>query len=143
LQSSPNFVTFVSKKYEHMNFPADLKYTKEHEWIKIEGDVAIVGITDFAQGELGDIIFVEVESIGKSLSQDAVFGTVEAVKTVSDLFLPVAGEVIEFNTNLNNSPELVNSDPFGDGWVVKMKPSDLGDIDQLMDVASYQAFVGH
>jgi glycine cleavage system H protein len=132
-----------AKKYEHMNFPADLKYTKEHEWIKIEGDVAIVGITDFAQGELGDIIFVEVESIGKSLAQDAVFGTVEAVKTVSDLFLPVAGEVIEFNTNLNNSPELVNSDPFGDGWVVKMKPSDLGDIDQLMDVASYQAFVGH
>ncbi len=126
-----------------MNFPADLKYTKEHEWIKIEGDLAIVGITDFAQGELGDIIFVEVESIGKSLAQDAVFGTVEAVKTVSDLFLPVAGEVIEFNTNLNNSPELVNSDPFGDGWVVKMKPSDLGDIDQLMDVASYQAFVGH
>ena len=126
-----------------MNFPADLKYTKEHEWIKIEGDVAIVGITDFAQGELGDIIFVEVESIGKSLAQDAVFGTVEAVKTVSDLFLPVAGEVIEFNTNLNNSPELVNSDPYGDGWVVKMKPSDLGDIDQLMDVATYQAFVGH
>lgn len=126
-----------------MNFPAELKYTKEHEWIKIEGDVAIVGITDFAQGELGDIIFVEVESIGKSLAHDAVFGTVEAVKTVSDLFLPVAGEVIEFNTNLNNSPELVNSDPYGDGWVVKMKPSDLGDIDQLMDVATYQAFVGH
>ena len=126
-----------------MNFPADLKYTKEHEWNKIEGDLAIVGITDFAQGELGDIIFVEVESIGKSLAQDAVFGTVEAVKTVSDLFLPVAGEVIEFNTNLNNSPELVNSDPYGDGWVVKMKPSDLGDIDQLMDVATYQAFVGH
>lgn len=126
-----------------MNFPADLKYTKEHEWIKVEGDVAIVGITDFAQSELGDIIFVEVETIGKSIAQDAVFGTVEAVKTVSDLFLPVAGEVIEFNTNLNDSPELVNSDPFGDGWVVKMKPSDLGDIDQLMDVATYQAFVGH
>lgn len=126
-----------------MNFPADLKYTKEHEWIKVEGDVAIVGITDFAQSELGDIIFVEVETIGKSIEQDAVFGTVEAVKTVSDLFLPVAGEVIEFNTNLNNSPELVNSDPFGEGWVVKMKPSDLGDIDQLMDVATYQAFVGH
>ncbi|MEN9729786.1 MAG: hypothetical protein RLZ91_903 [Bacteroidota bacterium] len=126
-----------------MNFPADLKYTKEHEWIKVEGDVAIVGITDFAQSELGDIIFVEVETVGKSIAQDAVFGTVEAVKTVSDLFLPVAGEVIEFNTNLNNSPELVNSDPFGEGWVVKMKPSDLGDIDQLMDVATYQAFVGH
>jgi glycine cleavage system H protein len=132
-----------AKKYEHMNFPADLKYTKEHEWIKVEGDVAIVGITDFAQSELGDIIFVEVETVGKSIAQDAVFGTVEAVKTVSDLFLPVAGEVVEFNTNLNNSPELVNSDPFGEGWVVKMKPSDLGDIDQLMDVATYQAFVGH
>ena len=126
-----------------MNFPADLKYTKEHEWIKIEGDVAIVGITDFAQSELGDIIFVEVETVGKTIAQDAVFGTVEAVKTVSDLFLPVAGEIIEFNTNLNNSPELVNSDPFGEGWVVKMKPSDLGDIDQLMDVTTYQAFVGH
>ncbi len=126
-----------------MNFPADLKYTKEHEWIKIEGDVAIVGITDFAQSELGDIIFVEVETVGKTIAQDAVFGTVEAVKTVSDLFLPVAGEIVEFNTNLNNSPELVNSDPFGEGWVVKMKPSDLGDIDQLMDVATYQAFVGH
>lgn len=126
-----------------MNFPADLKYTKEHEWIKMEGDVAIVGITDFAQSELGDIIFVEVETVGKTIAQDAVFGTVEAVKTVSDLFLPVAGEIVEFNTNLNNSPELVNSDPFGEGWVVKMKPSDLGDVDQLMDVATYQAFVGH
>jgi glycine cleavage system H protein len=136
-------VTFASKKYEIMNFPAELKYTKEHEWIKVEGDVAIVGITDFAQGELGDIIFVEVESVGKSISQDAVFGTVEAVKTVSDLFLPVAGEILEFNSNLNNSPELVNSDPYGSGWVIKMKPSDLGDIDQLMDVATYQAFVGH
>jgi glycine cleavage system H protein len=132
-----------AKKYEHMNFPAELKYTKEHEWIKVEGDVAIVGITDFAQGELGDIIFVEVESVGKTVAQDAVFGTVEAVKTVSDLFLPVAGEILEFNSNLNNSPELVNSDPYGEGWVVKMKPSDLGDIDQLMDVATYQAFVGH
>ncbi len=126
-----------------MNFPAELKYTKEHEWIKIEGDVAVVGITDFAQSELGDIIFVEVETVGKRIAQDAVFGTVEAVKTVSDLFLPVAGEVIEFNTNLNTSPELVNSDPYGEGWVVKMKPSDLGDIDQLMDVTTYQAFVGH
>ena len=126
-----------------MNFPAELKYTKEHEWIKVEGDVAIVGITDFAQGELGDIIYVEVETVGKSISQDAVFGTVEAVKTVSDLFLPVAGEFVEFNTNLNNNPELVNSDPYGEGWVIKMKLSDVGDIDQLMDVATYQAFVGH
>lgn len=126
-----------------MNFPVELKYTKEHEWIKVEGDVAIVGITDFAQGELGDIIYVEVETVGKSISQDAVFGTVEAVKTVSDLFLPVAGEIVEFNTNLNNNPELVNSDPYGEGWVIKMKLSDVGDIDQLMDVATYQAFVGH
>lgn len=136
-------MTFASKKIRTMNFPAELKYTKEHEWIKVEGDVAIVGITDFAQGELGDIIFVEVESVGKSIGQDDVFGTVEAVKTVSDLFLPVAGEILEFNSNLNNSPELVNSDPYGEGWVIKMKPSDLGDIDQLMDVATYQAFVGH
>jgi glycine cleavage system H protein len=126
-----------------MNFPVELKYTKEHEWIKLEGDVAIVGITDFAQGELGDIIYVEVETVGKSIAQDAVFGTVEAVKTVSDLYLPVAGEIVEFNTNLNNNPELVNSDPYGEGWVIKMKVSDLGDIDQLMDVATYQTFVGH
>jgi glycine cleavage system H protein len=126
-----------------MNFPVELKYTKEHEWIKLEGDVAIVGITDFAQGELGDIIYVEVETVGKSIAQDAVFGTVEAVKTVSDLYLPVAGEIVEFNTNLNNNPELVNSDPYGEGWVIKMKLSDLGDIDQLMDVATYQTFVGH
>lgn len=126
-----------------MNFPIALKYTKEHEWIKVEGDVAIVGITDFAQGELGDIIFVEVETVGKVIVQDAVFGTVEAVKTVSDLFSPVNGEIIEFNTKLNSNPELVNSDPYGEGWVVKMKPSDLADIDQLMDVTTYQAFVGH
>ncbi|WP_395768161.1 glycine cleavage system protein GcvH [Aquirufa sp.] len=126
-----------------MNFPVELKYTKEHEWIKLVGDVAIVGITDFAQGELGDIIYVEVETVGKSIAQDAVFGTVEAVKTVSDLYLPVAGEIVEFNTNLNNNPELVNSDPYGEGWVIKMKLSDLSDIDQLMDVATYQTFVGH
>jgi glycine cleavage system H protein len=126
-----------------MNFPVELKYTKEHEWIKLVGDVAIVGITDFAQGELGDIIYVEVETVGKSIAQDAVFGTVEAVKTVSDLYLPVAGEIVEFNTNLNNNPELVNSDPYGEGWVIKMKLSDLSDIDQLMDVVTYQTFVGH
>ena len=94
-----------------MNFPVALKYTQEHEWIKIEGDIAVVGITDFAQGELGDIVFVEVESVGKNIAKDGVFGTVEAVKTVSDLFLPVSGEVIEFNTSLNNNPELINSDP--------------------------------
>lgn len=126
-----------------MNFPEQLKYTQEHEWIRLEGDVAVVGITDFAQSELGDIVFVEVETVGKSIAKDAVFGTVEAVKTVSDLFLPVAGEVIEFNTALNNSPELINSDPFGEGWIVKIKPSNLGDLSELMDVATYKSFVAH
>lgn len=126
-----------------MNFPVALKYTQEHEWIKIEGDIAVVGITDFAQGELGDIVFVEVESVGKSIAKDGVFGTVEAVKTVSDLFLPVSGEVIEFNTSLNNNPELINSDPYGEGWVIKMKPSDLGDISHLMDVETYKSFIAH
>ncbi|CAM3698288.1 glycine cleavage system protein GcvH [Aquirufa aurantiipilula] len=126
-----------------MNFPEQLKYTQEHEWIRLEGDVAIVGITDFAQGELGDIVFVEVETVGKNIAKDAVFGTVEAVKTVSDLFLPVAGEVIEFNTALNNSPELINSDPYGEGWIVKLKPSNLGDLSELMDVATYKSFVAH
>lgn len=126
-----------------MNFPVTLMYTQEHEWIKIEGDIAVVGITDFAQGELGDIVFVEVESIGKNIVKDGVFGTVEAVKTVSDLFLPVSGEVIEFNTALNNNPELINTDPYGDGWVIKMKPSDLGDISHLMDVETYKSFIAH
>ena len=126
-----------------MNFPVGLKYAQEHEWIKIEGDIAVVGITDFAQGELGDIVFVEVESIGKNIGKDGVFGTVEAVKTVSDLFLPVAGEVIEFNTSLNNNPELINTDPYGDGWVIKVKPSDLGDINHLMDVETYKSFIAH
>ncbi len=126
-----------------MNFPSELKYTQEHEWIKVDGDVAIVGITDFAQGELGDIVFVEVETVGQTISKDGVFGTVEAVKTVSDLFLPVAGEIVEFNTALNNSPELINSDPYGDGWVVKIKADDAGDLSQLMDVETYKSFIGH
>ena len=126
-----------------MNFPVALKYTQEHEWIKIEGDIAVVGITDFAQGELGDIVFVEVESVGKNIAKDGVFGTVEAVKTVSDLFLPVSGEVIEFNTALNNNPELINTDPYGEGWVIKMKPSDLVDISHLMDVETYKSFIAH
>jgi len=126
-----------------MNFPSELKYTQEHEWIKVDGDVAIVGITDFAQSELGDIVFVEVETVGQNIAKDGVFGTVEAVKTVSDLFLPVAGEIVEFNTALNNSPELINSDPYGDGWVVKIKASDAGDLTQLMDVETYKSFIGH
>ncbi|MEY4526231.1 MAG: hypothetical protein RIR57_1604 [Bacteroidota bacterium] len=126
-----------------MNFPSELKYTQEHEWIKVDGDVAIVGITDFAQSELGDIVFVEVETVGQNIAKDGVFGTVEAVKTVSDLFLPVAGEIVEFNTALNNSPELINSDPYGDGWVVKIKAADAGDLYQLMDVETYKSFIGH
>ena len=126
-----------------MNFPSELKYTQEHEWIKLDGDVAVGGITDFAQGELGDIVFVEVETVGQNIAKDGVFGTVEAVKTVSDLFLPIAGEIVEFNTALNNSPELINSDPYGDGWVVKIKATDAGDLSQLMDVETYKSFIGH
>lgn len=126
-----------------MNFPSELKYTQEHEWIKIDGDIATVGISDFAQSELGDIVYIEVESLGKSLAKDGIFGTIEAVKTVSDLFLPVAADIIEYNTNLNNSPELVNSDPYGEGWIVKIKVQDVADLEQLMNVDTYKSFIGH
>ena len=108
-----------------MNVPSNLKYTKDHEWVKIDGDIVTVGITDFAQGELGDIVYVEVESLDETLEADAVFGTVEAVKTVSDLFLPVAGEIIEFNESLEEEPEKVNDDPYGDGWMIKIKVADI------------------
>jgi glycine cleavage system H protein len=126
-----------------MNFPADLKYTKEHEWIKLEGDIATVGITDFAQSELGDIVYVEIETVGQTLAKDEIFGSVEAVKTVSDLFLPIAGEVLEVNSALNDTPELVNSDPFGEGWMIKMKVSNIADVDALMDVDTYKAHTAH
>ena len=126
-----------------MNFPADLRYTKEHEWIRLEGDIATVGITDFAQGELGDIVYVEIETVGQTLAQDEIFGSVEAVKTVSDLFLPIAGEVLEVNSALNNTPELVNTDPFGEGWMIKMKVANLADVDALMDVDTYKAHTAH
>jgi glycine cleavage system H protein len=126
-----------------MNFPADLRYTKEHEWIKLEGDVATVGITDFAQSELGDIVYVEIETVGQTLAQDEIFGSVEAVKTVSDLFLPIAGEILEVNAALNNTPELVNTDPFGEGWMIKMKVSDVSEVEALMDVDTYKAHTGH
>jgi glycine cleavage system H protein len=126
-----------------MNFPAELRYTKEHEWVKLEGDIATVGITDFAQSELGDIVYVEIETVGQTLAQDEIFGSVEAVKTVSDLFLPIAGEVLEVNEALNNTPELVNSDPFGEGWMIKMKVSNLADIEALMDVDTYKAHTAH
>ncbi|MBC7409998.1 MAG: glycine cleavage system protein GcvH [Arcicella sp.] len=126
-----------------MNFPAELRYTKEHEWVKLEGDMATVGITDFAQGELGDIVYVEIETVGQTLAKDEIFGSVEAVKTVSDLFLPIAGEILEINPALNNQPELVNTDPFGEGWMIKMKVSNTADFDSLMDVDTYQAHTGH
>jgi len=125
-----------------MNIPADLKYTKDHEWVKIEGDVVTVGITDFAQGELGDIVYVEVETIDETLEAEEIFGTVEAVKTVSDLFLPVSGEIIEFNTLLEDEPEKVNTDPYGEGWMIKIKCSDTTQIDQLLSAEDYKTLIG-
>lgn len=126
-----------------MNFPAELRYTKEHEWVKLEGDIATVGITDFAQSELGDIVYVEIETVGQTLAQDEIFGSVEAVKTVSDLFLPIAGEILEVNAILTDQPELVNSDPFGEGWMVKVKVTDIADVESLMDADTYKAHTGH
>lgn len=125
-----------------MNYPDNLRYTKEHEWIKVEGDEATIGITDFAQRELGDIVYVEIETVGQDLEAGAVFGTVEAVKTVSDLYLPVAGSIKEVNPNLNSSPELVNTDPYGAGWMVKMKLANPADVDGLMDAAAYGELAG-
>ena len=125
-----------------MNFPAQFRYTKDHEWISLEGNVATIGITDFAQKELGDIVYVEVETIGKALGAGEVFGTVEAVKTVSDLFLPVSGTVNEVNPALNTSPELVNNDPYGEGWMIKMTVDDADDVQNLMDAAAYEKLVG-
>lgn len=122
-----------------MNFPAELRYTKDHEWIKMEGNVATIGITDFAQRELGDIVYVEVETVGQALEAGAVFGTVEAVKTVSDLFLPVSGTITEFNAGLNGSPESVNTDPYGAGWMIRMTVSNPEDVAGLMDAAAYEA----
>ena len=125
-----------------MNIPANLKYTKDHEWVSIDGDVAIVGITDFAQKELGDIVYVEVETLDQKLTKDEVFGTVEAVKTVSDLFLPISGEIIEFNDTLESGPEKVNTDPYGDGWMVKVKFSDASEIETLLSSEDYKALIG-
>jgi glycine cleavage system H protein len=124
-----------------MNIPSDLKYTKDHEWIKIEGDIATVGITDFAQGELGDIVYVEVETLDETLAVDEVFGTVEAVKTVSDLFLPLSGEIAEFNDSLEDDPEKVNTDPYGEGWMIKIKFSDASEIDNLLSADDYKVLV--
>tara|TARA_B100001093_G_scaffold391353_1_gene377768 strand:- start:1582 stop:1962 length:381 start_codon:yes stop_codon:yes gene_type:complete len=125
-----------------MNIPENLKYTKDHEWIRAEGDTAIVGITDFAQGELGDIVYVEVETVDEDITKDEVFGTVEAVKTVSDLFMPLSGTVTEFNEKLDDEPELVNSDPYGEGWMVKVQLSDLEEITDLLDSEAYKTLIG-
>jgi glycine cleavage system H protein len=125
-----------------MKIPANLKYTKDHEWVLIEGDTATVGITDFAQKELGDIVYVEVETLDQTLDKDEVFGTVEAVKTVSDLFLPVSGEIIEFNDKLERNPESVNTDPYGDGWMIKVKMSDVSQINELLDSEAYKSLIG-
>ena len=124
-----------------MNIPADLKYTKDHEWIKVEGDVAIVGITDHAQSELGDIVYVDVDTLDEDVDKDDTFGSVEAVKTVSDLFMPLSGEVIEFNEALEDEPELVNKDPYGEGWMIKIKMSDTSQIEDLLDAEAYKALV--
>ncbi len=125
-----------------MNIPDNLKYTKEHEWVRLEGDIAVVGITDFAQGELGDIVFVEVETVDETLDADEVFGTIEAVKTVSDLFLPVTGEIVAFNETVEDDPSLVNSDPYGEGWLIKIKVASPSDVEQLLDGAAYKAVCG-
>ena len=125
-----------------MNIPSNLKYTKDHEWISIDGDIATVGITDFAQGELGDIVYVEVETLDEILDKDEVFGTVEAVKTVSDLFLPLSGEIVEFNDSLETEPEKVNSDAFGEGWMIKIKISNPDEINELLDHEAYKKIVG-
>ncbi|SFC91274.1 glycine cleavage system H protein [Algibacter lectus] len=125
-----------------MNIPSELKYTKDHEWVKVDGDVVTIGITDFAQSELGDIVYVEVETLDETLEAEEVFGTVEAVKTVSDLFLPVSGEIIEFNETLEDEPENVNTDPYGAGWMIKVKCSDVSQIDGLMSADGYKALIG-
>ena len=125
-----------------MNVPSELKYTKDHEWVRIEGDTVTVGVTDFAQGELGDVVFVEIETEGETLSQGETFGTIEAVKTVSDLFMPVGGEVIEVNEKLEDTPDIVNSDPYGEGWMVKIKMDDTAQADDLLSASDYEALIG-
>jgi glycine cleavage system H protein len=125
-----------------MNIPEELKYTKDHEWIKVDGDIATVGITEFAAGELGDIVYVEVETEGETLDKDEVFGSVEAVKTVSDLFMPISGEVVEFNEELESAPETVNSDAYGEGWMIKIKISDMSEIEDLLDYVAYKEQIG-
>ena len=129
-----------------MKFPSDLKYSKEHEWVRVDGNVGYIGITDFAQGELGDLVYVEVETVGETLEKDEVFGTVEAVKTTSDLFMPIGGKILEFNSAIDegegDDPTLINSDPYGDGWIVKIEITNPDELEELMDAASYEELVG-
>ena len=125
-----------------MNVPGNLKYTKDHEWVAVDGDIATIGITDFAQGELGDIVFVEIETVDETLDQEEIFGSIEAVKTVSDLFMPVSGEIIEMNGEIESSPELVNSDPYAKGWMIKVKMSNAAEVNDLLDAAAYEALIG-
>ena len=124
-----------------MNVPKDLKYTKDHEWVKIKGEIAIIGITDFAQGELGDIVYIEVDTLNETLEKEEVFGTVEAVKTVSDLFMPISGEIIEFNESLETNPEKVNEDPYNEGWIIKLKVNDMSDLDDLLSPSDYESSI--
>lgn len=142
LKTKEESCTFAPIKTKTMNIPSELKYTKDHEWVKLDGDIATVGITDFAQGELGDIVYVEVETLDETLDKEEVFGTVEAVKTVSDLFLPLSGEIIEFNEALEDAPESVNSDPYGEGWMIKVKISDPSEVDGLMSADDYKELIG-
>ncbi|GGF64758.1 glycine cleavage system protein GcvH [Wenyingzhuangia marina] len=125
-----------------MNFPQELKYTKDHEWVKVEGDLVVIGITDFAQSELGDIVYVDVDTLDETIDANEVFGSVEAVKTVSDLFMPITGEVIEFNDELEDEPEVVNEDPYGKGWMIKVKPNNIEDIQDLLDAEAYKELIG-
>ncbi len=125
-----------------MNFPENLKYTKDHEWVSVEGDIATVGITDYAQSELGESVYVDVDCVGETIAKEEVFGSIEAVKTVSDLFQPLSGEVIEFNEALNDAPELVNQDPYGEGWIIKVKVSDAAELDSLLNTAEYRTIIG-
>ena len=125
-----------------MEFPKELKYSKDHEWLRVEGDNAYIGITEFAQGELGDIVFVDIDTEGENLEKEEVFGSIEAVKTVSDLFMPINGEVLSFNKKLEDEPELINTDPYGDGWVIKISISDVSELDDLLDASAYQELVG-
>ncbi|MFB6319218.1 glycine cleavage system protein GcvH [Saccharicrinis sp. FJH54] len=125
-----------------MSIPQELKYTKDHEWIKVDGDEALIGITDFAQGELGDVVFVEVETVGETIEKEEVFGTIEAVKTVSDLYMPVSGEVLELNAKVEDDPEIVNKDPYGDGWIIKIKIADAAQLDDLLSADAYKEMIG-